>query len=129
MDFVDHHGKPELIMWNLDGKRIDYVRLSPEHRRALKKLQDFGVVTKSVSGKQPWMYHFVSGYLISDSGIFCSLTLTAQTAYALKKYFNGKEKFSNNYLDKNDPFRTHPFSVSIAFVLLAARSLPPCVSL
>ena len=67
MDFVDHHGKPELIMWNLDGKRIDYVRLSPEHRRALKKLQDFGVVTKSVSGKQPWMYHFVSGYLISDS--------------------------------------------------------------
>ena len=104
MDFVDHHGKPELIMWNLDGKRIDYVRLSPEHRRALKKLQDFGVVTKSVSGKQPWMYHFVSGYLISDSGIFCSLTLTAQTAYALKKYFKGKEKFSDNYLNKNDPW-------------------------
>ena len=104
MDYVDHNGKPELIMWNLDGKRIDYVRISPEHRKALKKLQDLGVVIKSASGEQPWMYHFVAGYLISDSGIFCSLTLTAQTAYALSKYFGGKEKFIDHYLDKKDPW-------------------------
>ncbi len=104
MDYVDHNGKPELIMWNLDGKRTDYVRLSPEHRNALKKLQNLGVVIKSAAGEQSWMYHFVSGYLISDSGIFCSLTLTAQTAYALRKYFNGDESFINHYLDKKDPW-------------------------
>jgi acyl-CoA dehydrogenase len=104
MDYVDHNGKPELIMWNLDGKRTDYVRLSPEHRNALKKLQNLGVVIKSAAGEQSWMYHFVSGYLISNSGIFCSLTLTAQTAYALRKYFNGDESFINHYLDKKDPW-------------------------
>ncbi|MCL4322924.1 MAG: acyl-CoA dehydrogenase family protein [Candidatus Thermoplasmatota archaeon] len=104
MDFVDHNGKPELITWNPDGKRIDYVRLSPEHKKALKRLQDFGVVIKSASGNVPWMYHFVSGYLISDSGIFCSLTLTAQTAYALKKYYKGDEKFLEHFLDGSDPW-------------------------
>jgi acyl-CoA dehydrogenase len=113
MDYVDHKGKPELLTWNIDGKRIDYVKISPEHRRALKTLQNFGTIEKSVSGKETWMYHFISGYLISDSGIFCTLTLTAQTAYALKKYYHGNEKFLQNYLDRANPWYGATFYTEI----------------
>ncbi|MGP6207117.1 acyl-CoA dehydrogenase family protein [Cuniculiplasma sp. SKW3] len=106
MDFVDHKGKPELITWDLDGKRIDYVRLSPEHRRALNKLQELGVVKKSASGEDDWLYHYVSGYVISDSGIFCTLTLTAQTAYGLRKYGDDPrlKEFLSKYLDEKEPW-------------------------
>ncbi len=104
MDFVDHNGRPELITWGLNGKRIDYVRISPEHRRALEKLQNFGVVRKSASGDYSWLYHFVSGYIISDSGIFCTLTLTAQTAYGIKKYLGKYPEFLERYLDHDDPW-------------------------
>ncbi len=104
MDNVDHKGKPELIMWGLDGKRIDYVRLSPEHRRALQKLQEFGSVSKSVSGKSSWMYHFISGYLISDPGIFCTLTLTAQTAYGVGKYLKNKPEILQSFLNSKNPW-------------------------
>lgn len=104
MDHVDHKGKPELIMWGLDGKRIDYVRLSPEHRRALQKLQELGSVSKSVSGKSSWMYHFISGYLISDPGIFCTLTLTAQTAYGVGKYLKNKPEILQNFLNSKNPW-------------------------
>lgn len=106
MDFVDHKGKPELITWDLDGKRIDYVRLSPEHRRALKKLQELGVVKKSASGEDDWLYHYISGYVISDSGIFCTLTLTAQTAYGLRKYGDDPrlKEFLSKYLDEKEPW-------------------------
>ncbi len=106
MDYVDHKGKPELITWDLNGKRIDYVRLSPEHRKALEKLQKFGVVKYSAEGSKSWLYHYVSGYIISDSGIFCTLTLTAQTAYGLKKYGKGKvmEEFFQKYVRDQDPW-------------------------
>ncbi|MCL4346045.1 MAG: acyl-CoA dehydrogenase family protein [Candidatus Thermoplasmatota archaeon] len=106
MDFVDHKGKPELITWDLDGKRIDYVRLSPEHRSALRKLQELGVVRKSAGDENDWMYHYISGYVISDSGIFCTLTLTAQTAYGLKKYGDNPElkEFLEKYVNKLDPW-------------------------
>ncbi|MGP6240478.1 acyl-CoA dehydrogenase family protein [Cuniculiplasma sp. SKW4] len=106
MDFVDHKGKPELITWDLDGKRIDYVRLSPEHRRALNKLQELGVVKKSASGGDDWLYHYISGYVISDSGIFCTLTLTAQTAYGLRKYGDDPrlKEFLSKYLDEKEPW-------------------------
>lgn len=104
MDYVDHKGKPELITWGLDGTRIDYVRLSPEHRKALQNLQNLGSVSRSVSGDSSWMYHFVSGYLISDPGIFCTLTLTAQTAYGLRKYLKEYPQFLQHYLDSKAPW-------------------------
>lgn len=104
MDHVDHKGKPELIMWGLDGTRIDYVRLSPEHRIALQKLQEMGSVSKSVSGKSSWLYHFISGYLISDPGIFCTLTLTAQTAYGVSKYLKNKPEILQNFLNTTNPW-------------------------
>lgn len=94
-DFIDHGSKPKLQTWSILGKRIDYVRISPDHERALKKLLGFGVVSKSSSGEFPWIYHFISGYIISDSGLFCTLTLTAQTAYAISKY--GDALLKNQY--------------------------------
>jgi len=88
-DFIDHYARPRLCTWGITGERIDYVRVSPDHAYILSKLLKFGSVRKSASGEFSWMYHFVSGYLISDSGLFCTITLTAQTAYALGKYGDG----------------------------------------
>ena len=86
LDEIDHYSKPVLHTWGILGDRIDYVRLSPDHERALKKLQDLGVIRKMNDKKMSLMNHFVSGYAISDSGVFCTMTLTAQTAYILQKY-------------------------------------------
>lgn len=106
LDFIDHSAKPELKMWGIMGDRIDYVRLSPDHVRALQKLQQFEVI-RSISGKKlSLMQHFLSGYVISDSGIFCTLTLTAQTAYALEKYGDTqlKRDFLDKYYDSAEPW-------------------------
>lgn len=99
-DFIDHGSKPKLQTWSILGKRIDYVRISPDHEKALKKLLGFGVVSKSSSGAFPWLYHFITGYIISDSGLFCTLTLTAQTAYAISKYGDSflKKQYFPSYI-------------------------------
>ncbi|MHB1492715.1 MAG: acyl-CoA dehydrogenase family protein [Thermoplasmataceae archaeon] len=105
-DIIDHSAKPKLQTWSILGKRIDYVRISPDHENILKKLLELGSVSKSASGKFSWLYHFVSGYLISDSGLFCTLTLTAQTAYALSKYGNDelREQYFSRYIDREEPW-------------------------
>jgi len=105
-DFIDHEAKPILHTWSVLGKRIDYVRISPDHANLLNRLLGYGIVRKSVSGDYPWTYHFLSGYLISDSGLFCTLTLTAQTAYALSKYGSSdlKERYLGNYLSTDRPW-------------------------
>ncbi|MGP6293659.1 acyl-CoA dehydrogenase family protein [Caldiplasma sukawensis] len=100
--FIDHYGKPVLQTWSVTDERIDGVWISSSHRKMIEKLLDLDVV-RSV-GDTHLMEHFISGYLISDSGLFCTLTLTAQTLYALKKYGNERtavylQKFMNeNYL-------------------------------
>ncbi|MHB8562297.1 MAG: acyl-CoA dehydrogenase family protein [Thermoplasmataceae archaeon] len=105
-DFIDHWAKPRLYTWGIEGKRIDYVRISPDHEYMISKLQKLGSVRKSASGEHPWMYHFISGYLISDSGIFCTLTLTAQTAYAIGKYGDRsiREKYFSKYISHDNPW-------------------------
>ena len=105
-DFIDHEAKPILRTWSVLGKRIDYVRISPDHRNLLNKLLSFGIVRKSIESDFPLTYHFLSGYLISDSGLFCTLTLTAQTAYAISKYGdqNLKDRYLKNYLSLDDPW-------------------------
>ena len=40
-DFIDHEAKPVLRTWSVLGKRIDYVRISPDHRNLLNKLLAF----------------------------------------------------------------------------------------
>ncbi len=106
LDYIDHHGKPVLQNWGVMGDRIDYVRLAPEHYRILEKLQKFGIIRKMVNGEESIFYHFLSGYIISDSGIFCTLTLTAQTAYALEKYADRKTRsdFLRKFGDHEDPW-------------------------
>lgn len=104
LDFIDHSAKPSLRMWGVMGDRIDYVRLSPDHVRALSKLQDFNVIRSMDSKRLSLLHHFLSGYVISDSGIFCTMTLTAQTAYALQKYGSPalKEEFLHRFYDVED---------------------------
>lgn len=106
LDLIDHSAKPSLRMWGLMGERIDYVRISPDHVRALQKLQDFDVIRSLNQGGLPMLHHFLSGYIISDSGIFCTMTLTAQTAYALEKYGDTelKKEFLGKYYDRSEPW-------------------------
>ncbi len=106
LDFIDHHAKPVLHMWSLLGERIDFVRLSPDHVRILKKLQDYGTIRKIYDHDSKLMYHFSSGYIISDSGIFCTLTLTAQTVYILEKYGSQqlKDSFYHKFVDHDNPW-------------------------
>lgn len=103
--YIDSYSRPVLKSWGLLGEREDSVWLSPDHRLLLKQLQDFGVIRKSIE-QNDMFYHFISGYLVSDSGLFCTLTLTAQTAYALKKYGHSAQKkdFLHQYLDTKDPW-------------------------
>lgn len=106
LDFIDHYGKPVLHTWGTMGERIDFVRISPEHRRVLQKLQDFGIIRKIVDEEESLLYHFISGYVISDSGIFCTFTLTAQTAYGISKYAPAEVKatFLRRFSDPDDPW-------------------------
>ncbi|AKA48859.1 hypothetical protein IX51_06790 [uncultured archaeon] len=106
LDFIDHSAKPMLHTWSALGERIDYVRLSPDHYNALIELQKMGVIGSMFSPSNSLMQHFLSGYIISDSGIFCTLTLTAQTAYAVDKYADEpiRSKFMKLFLDENNPW-------------------------
>ncbi len=103
--YIDHYARPILKTWDLLEGRMDGVWLSKDHYRILQKLQEFGTVRKIFSSRN-LMYHFVSGYLISDSGIFCTLTLTAQTAYALWKYADDgtRESFLPKFLEPDNPW-------------------------
>lgn len=106
LDFVDHSGNPVLHTWSTLGERIDYVRLAPEHHRALMKLQELGIIRSIFTGEKSIMQHFVSGYIVSDSGIFCTMTLTAQTAYAIEKYAGEtiRTKYLDHFTDRNEPW-------------------------
>ena len=102
---VDHYSKPVLQTWSITDERLDSVWLSPEHSRMLAKMQELGVVRSAV---EPGgiINHFLSGYIISDPGFYCTLTLTAQTAYALNKYGDSdtRNEFLPRYLDPDDPW-------------------------
>ena len=106
LDFIDHFAKPVLQTWNLMGERIDYVRISPDHAKVLQELQDFEVIRSINCNPSDLMHHFLSGYLISDSGIFCTLTLTAQTAYIVQKYANSelKDRFLGRFYREENPW-------------------------
>lgn len=101
-DYIDKVSPPRLLMWDINGERLDWVQLNPAHRRALDHLMDSGVVHRTFTEGTPWQLHYAMLYLIADPGIICTLTLTNQTAYALHKYgdsFSEKE-FLPRYLEK-----------------------------
>jgi alkylation response protein AidB-like acyl-CoA dehydrogenase len=70
-------------MYNLDGTRIDRARLCPEHADLLKEMS---FINRPPYTGGSWHHHFALGYLLADPGLYCSLIVTNQTAYAVYKY-------------------------------------------
>jgi acyl-CoA dehydrogenase len=82
-DYIDQHAVPDLVMHDLDGARIDRARLSPDHAGLLQELAH---INRPPYEGGSWHHHFTLGYLLADPGLYCSLIVTNQTAYAIYKY-------------------------------------------
>ncbi len=80
---VDHDAAPVLVTHDLDGRRVDRARLSPAERVVLTAAA--GINRPPYEGGS-WHHHFALGYLIGDPGLYCVLTITNQTVYAIHKY-------------------------------------------
>jgi len=80
---VDRDAPPVLVSHDLDGNRVDRVRLSPAHRRALELSAH---INRPPYEGGSWHHHYALGYLIGDAGLYCVLTITGQTVYAIHKY-------------------------------------------
>ncbi len=82
-DYIDRTAAPELVMYDLDGRRADRVRLDPAHADLLKEM---AFINRPPYEGGSWHHHFTLGYLLADTGLYCSLIVTNQTAYAIYKY-------------------------------------------
>lgn len=80
---IDHDAPPVLVMHDLDGKRVDRVRLSPAQRSILNEI---AFINRAPYERGSWHHHYALGYLLADTGLYCILTITNQTAYAIRKY-------------------------------------------
>ena len=81
-DYVDRY-PPELVMHDIDGVRVDRARLDPAHMNLLKRLSS---MNRPPYEGGSWHHHFALGYLLADPGLYCTLIVTNQTAYAIYKY-------------------------------------------
>jgi len=81
-DYVDQH-PPELVMHDLNGQRVDRARLNPAHSQLLQELAS---MNQPPYDGDSWHHHFTLGYLLADPGLYCTLIVTNQTAYAIYKY-------------------------------------------
>jgi acyl-CoA dehydrogenase len=82
-DQVDRLARPELVAHDLDGMRVDRVRLDPSHAQLL---QEMAFINRPPYEGGSWHHHYALGYLLADPGLYCSLIVTNQTAYAIYKY-------------------------------------------
>jgi alkylation response protein AidB-like acyl-CoA dehydrogenase len=82
-DWVDRCAPPELVMHDLDGQRVDRARLDPAHARLL---QDLAFINRPPYQGGSWLHHYTLGFLLADPGLYCTLIVTNQTAYAIYKY-------------------------------------------
>jgi acyl-CoA dehydrogenase len=82
-DQVDRLALPELVAHDLDGNRIDRVRLDPSHSQLLREM---AFINRPPYEGGSWHHHFALGYLLADTGLYCTLIVTNQTAYAIHKY-------------------------------------------
>ena len=82
-DYIDRSAVPELVMYDLDGRRVDRARLDPAHADLLKEM---AFINRPPYEGGSWHHHFTLGYLLADTGLYCSLIVTNQTAYAIHKY-------------------------------------------
>lgn len=82
-DYIDHDAPPTLVMHDINGVRIDRARLCPAHENLLIDLAPMNCPPYRGSS---WLHHFTLGFLLADPGLYCSLIVTNQTAYAIHKY-------------------------------------------
>ncbi|MGD8554229.1 MAG: acyl-CoA dehydrogenase family protein [Anaerolineales bacterium] len=82
-DHVDQHAPPELVMFDLDGNRVDRVRLCPMHAELLKKVS---YINRPPYEEGSWHHHFGLSFLLADPGLLCPLVVTNQTVYVIFKY-------------------------------------------
>lgn len=80
---IDRAAQPVLVMHDVDGRRIDRARLLPAHTKLLKEM---AFINRPPYDGGSWHLHFAYGYLLADPGLYCSLIVTNQTAYAIHKY-------------------------------------------
>lgn len=80
---IDRSAQPQLVMHNAEGERIDRACLLPAHARLLKEM---AFINRPPYEGSSWHLHFAYGYLLADPGLYCSLIVTNQTAYAIHKY-------------------------------------------
>lgn len=96
---IDHDAPPVLIAHDLDGNRVDRVRVSPTEKRILKEI---AWINRAPYEGKGWPYHYALLYLLGDPGLGCILTITGQTVYALHKYgsqrIDGAEKIKEDLL-------------------------------
>ncbi len=93
---VDHDAAPVLVTHDLDGRRVDRARLSPAERVVL---QAAAHVNRPPYEGGSWHHHYALGYLIGDPGLYCVLTITNQTVYAIHKYAPGFSAWKEAMLD------------------------------
>ena len=82
-DHVDKEARPVLVMHNLDGQRVDRVRLSPAQEALNRQL---AAINRAPYQGGSWHHHFALGYLLADPGLYCIQTITNATVYAIHKY-------------------------------------------
>ena len=92
---IDQDAGPVLVMHDLDGNRVDRVRLSPAQEAVLKELRP--IVRPPYEGGR-WQHHFALGYLLADPGLYCILTITHQVAYPIHKYAPDLEDWKQKVL-------------------------------
>jgi len=80
---IDQGADPVLVMHDLDGNRVDRARIAPAQKALLAKLVP--MMRPAYDGGS-WHHHYAIGYLLGDPGLYCIITITQQTAYALHKY-------------------------------------------
>jgi hypothetical protein len=103
-DYIDKVSRPKHIMWGIDGERVDEVWINPAHRRGVEILvRDYGINRPPYHGES-WHIHYAMGYLVADPGLYCIITVTNQTAYALYKYGDGDiRNYYKNLIGDKEP--------------------------
>jgi alkylation response protein AidB-like acyl-CoA dehydrogenase len=89
-EHIDRGATPLLVMHDVDGNRIDRAQLSPAHADLLKRI---AFINRPPYEGGSWHQHFTYGYLLADPGLYCSLIVTNQTAYAIYKYLPDQKKW------------------------------------
>jgi alkylation response protein AidB-like acyl-CoA dehydrogenase len=80
---IDRQSTPILLMHDVDGQRVDRALLSPAHTELLNRLV---FINRPPYDGGSWHHHFALGFLLADPGLYCTLIVTNQTAYAIYKY-------------------------------------------